>query len=243
MVHHELFDPLVHVAGEVVWEFRDGDVRWHDSPYRRSMGLEEVFATNSLDMWGSRLHADDAERVLSRLRTALHTVGVPWTDEYRLRRDDGEYAILEVRGYTLPSDDDHPSLTVGTVRDVTQERENERRLKDALTYADTLIQSIPGAVYHVTHDDLVMFRWNEWFAKVSGYTDEELAVLPAMRLFAEDEQGKVAERSPESSTTTSATARSPPTSSARTAPAGRTSGPAGVSSTTANSASSASRST
>jgi len=191
MSQHDLFDPLVHIAGEAVWEReRSGAMRWHDSPYRRTMGMEELFTAGSVEAWMERLHPDDAERVLRRQDEEWERPGRTWSDEYRLRRDDGTYAIIQIRGHNLPSTEGQPALTVGNVRDITTERETERRLQEAIDYADALFHSLPGALYHVG-EDMRMVRWNRTLGEVTGYSDEELDGMLASAFFADDEQDKV----------------------------------------------------
>ncbi|MCA1984393.1 putative bifunctional diguanylate cyclase/phosphodiesterase [Nocardioides nematodiphilus] len=193
MVNNELFDPLVLVAGESVWErYGDGRLVWHASPCRDTLGFDEMFAAGTLSAFIARLHPDDVTHVHARLDSEAAAPGVAWIDEYRLRRDDGIYVTLAIRGYTLPPGSD-PSgpLTVGTARDVTAERENERKLGAAVDYADALIDSIPGAFYHVDRESLLMLRWNSTFREITGYSDEELATMTAGEFFGADEQDQV----------------------------------------------------
>ena len=189
----ELFDPLVQVAGECVWErYADGHMVWHPSPYRDTLGFDAVFATASVAGLSERLHPDDAERVLARQRSDAERAGHMWEDAYRLRRDDGTYADLVVRGYSLPLDagPDAP-ITVGTARDVTNERQNESRLQEAVDYATALIDSIPGAVYHVNRRTRRLLRWNPTFREITGYSDTELASLSAHHFISPDDQATV----------------------------------------------------
>ena len=52
-------------------------------------------------------------------------------------------------------------LTVGTARDVSRDTDEElrERLESAVDYATALIDSIPGAFYHVDRESLLMLRW------------------------------------------------------------------------------------
>jgi len=193
MTHHALFDPLVLVAGESVWErYPDGRVIWHASPYRDTLGFDEMFAAGTVDEFLGRLHPEDAARVRRRHGTTTDGPGRVWADEYRVRRDDGRYVTLRFRGFTLPpSSDPGAPLSVGTARDVTADRENERKLSASVDYADALIDSIPGAFYHVDRESLLMLRWNTKFREITGYSDEELGTMTAGEFFGEDEREKV----------------------------------------------------
>jgi len=191
MSYHELFDPLVQVAGEAVWEReRSGVMRWHDSPYRRSLGMDEMFAAGSVEAWAERLHPEDAERVLRRQEAEWERPGQMWTDEYRLRRDNGEYAVIQIRGHTLPEVAGEEPLTVGNIRDISTQRYAEQSRQEALDYGDALFHSLPGALYHVD-ENLRMVRWNKTLGEITGYSDAELDQMHAARFFATDEHPKV----------------------------------------------------
>ncbi|WP_017933480.1 putative bifunctional diguanylate cyclase/phosphodiesterase [Nocardioides sp. Iso805N] len=191
MTDSELFEPLIQATGEAVWElYPSGELRWWESPYRASLGLDTMFAVGHLSALIERLHPGDADRVRARQRAGWETPGEVWTDEYRVRRDDGSYGVIVANGSVL-GDDGVSTRMVGTIRDVTAEREAERRMRLAVNYTDALFQSLPGALYHVG-PDLVMVRWNDAFGEITGYSDEELGQMPVTEFYAPEHRSKVA---------------------------------------------------
>jgi diguanylate cyclase (GGDEF)-like protein/PAS domain S-box-containing protein len=187
----ELFDPLIQATGEVVWDLSySGTMQWHNSPYTSTLGIAGLVETSSVDDWAERLHPDDAERTLESFLTASRQPGTIWSAEYRLRRDDGTYATVIDRASVLGDEHGVPVRMVGTIRDVTAEREAERQLQEAADYADALFQSLPGPAYHFGPDQL-MVRWNAAFSQVTGYPDEELALMRASDFFPPEERAMV----------------------------------------------------
>ena len=49
--------------------------------------------------WEDHIHADDRERVLSKLNAFTAGDQAIWTDEYRFLRRDGSYAFIIDRAY------------------------------------------------------------------------------------------------------------------------------------------------
>jgi PAS domain S-box-containing protein len=92
----------------------------------RLLGLESGAMPRTLTAWEARLHPEDRERVMTHLGTLRP--GERFVDEYRLRREDGSYVIVEDRACMLTDAGGAPCDLVGTVRDIT----TARQLHDAL---------------------------------------------------------------------------------------------------------------
>jgi diguanylate cyclase (GGDEF)-like protein/PAS domain S-box-containing protein len=191
MADRELFNPLIQATGEAVWSWSfDGHLEWHDSPYSSTLGITGLLGTTTVDAWSDRLHPEDAERVIRSLLGARKHPECLWSEEYRLRRDDGGYATVVGRGSVLRDASGEPARMVGTIRDVTAERDAQRQLKDAVDYTAALFQSLPGALYHVG-PDLRLVRWNPALGEITGYSDEELAQVHVTDLFTQEDLPRV----------------------------------------------------
>ena len=192
MSDSELFDPLIQATGEAVWKWAfDGQVEWHESPYTSTLGMTGLFRTTTVAAWSERVHPDDAERVMENLIRARQHPERVWSDQYRLRRDNGDYAWILGRGSVLTDASGAPVRMVGTIRDVTAERDAKRQLQDASDYTDALFESLPGALYHVG-SDLRLLRWNAALGEITGYSDDELAQMDAPEFFTPEDRPRVA---------------------------------------------------
>jgi len=192
MSESELFDPLIRATGEAVWIWSlDDRIAWHDSPYSSTLGITGLLGTSTTDAWLERLHPDDAERVTASLLRAPKQPERLWSEEYRLRRDDGGYAVVAGRGSVICDPEGVPIRMLGTLRDVTAEHDARRQLREAADYTSALFESLPGALYHVG-SDLRLVRWNAALTELTGYTDEELAGMNALDLFPPQDRPRVA---------------------------------------------------
>ncbi len=71
--------------------------------------------------WLQALHPEDRERAEEVLKQALETRR-PYKTEYRLRRHDGEYRVLAVRGAPVVEDDGAVHEWIGTAIDITEDK-------------------------------------------------------------------------------------------------------------------------
>lgn len=69
------------------------------------------------------------------------------------------------------------------VRDITERREKEAIAQKEKQFSDAMIESMPGIVYFYTEQGRFL-RWNQNFARVSGYSPEEIARMHPLDFFA-----------------------------------------------------------
>jgi PAS domain S-box-containing protein len=88
-------------------------------------GLPRTFAA-----WAARVHPEDGQRVLAGVDRLIREGGT-FTDEYRLRREDGSYVLVLDRGVVLHDAAGRAVHMIGVIRDVTQQREAERAVHES----------------------------------------------------------------------------------------------------------------
>jgi two-component system, NtrC family, sensor kinase len=164
--------------------------------------LMEIFkfggpGLNSED-WYGLVHADDREAYRSAIRNCFKGESVRMACEYRIRVRSGEYRWVEDHGLPIRDAAGRAIRLVGAVSDVTERKESERRLREALerqtataeilrvisssptdvqptfeaiaAAAKTLSDAALGAV--LTYDGRLMH-----FAAASGWAPDELAKI------------------------------------------------------------------
>jgi PAS domain S-box-containing protein len=106
-----------------IWDIdlRSRHVAWSSEVFAL-YGVVEGSVTPSFELWADLLHPDDRERVLERARR-FYASGGPYTDEFRIVRDNGSVRHVAAEAIAMLGDDGRPYRVVGTNRDVTVERE------------------------------------------------------------------------------------------------------------------------
>ncbi|WP_205513574.1 chemotaxis protein CheB [Longitalea arenae] len=108
------------------WDFTANKVWWSDA-FRKTFGYEETGMTRQ--DWMQHIHPDDRERVKSSIHTAIHENHHQWSQEYRFRKADGDYANVLDRGYILHNEFSVPYRMLGSMLDLTALRKAEQEIK------------------------------------------------------------------------------------------------------------------
>jgi hypothetical protein len=133
-----------------------------------------------LESWTSRLHPEDAERVLAAL-TAHSEQREPYDVEYRLRAKSGEYRWFRARGQATRNDAGQVIRLSGSLQDVT----DRKRAEEALRRHQQLLKDVVDnttAVIYVKYADgrylLTNRRFEQLFNlttdQIVGHTDHEI---------------------------------------------------------------------
>jgi signal transduction histidine kinase/CheY-like chemotaxis protein/PAS domain-containing protein len=72
-----------------------------------------------------RVHPEDAARVRGSIGRAMKSSDPVWREEYRFRRGDGSWAIVEDRGYFLRDASGHAYRLIGAMRDISDKNRLE----------------------------------------------------------------------------------------------------------------------
>ncbi|MFM9959390.1 MAG: PAS domain-containing protein [Phycisphaerales bacterium] len=137
----ERYRLVVRAATDIIWDWDivSDQVRWSDAAKGLPKGAHPSQGL-SIAEWIDHLHPDDRERIRAGFFGALDdTQRQQWSDEYRMARDDGSFAVFADHGFIVRDDTGKAVRMVGAMTDVTQARamtariqENEQRLRLAL---------------------------------------------------------------------------------------------------------------
>lgn len=123
------------IAGLGHWEtdFERNVTQWSDQAYL-IFGVTEqsVHGLEKTDFFGA-VHPDDRLRVEEALRFALAAPGNLYRVEHRILRPDGEERYILQQGEVTFGPDDRPTRMVGTLLDITDRRDLEKRLRRLAT--------------------------------------------------------------------------------------------------------------
>jgi len=108
--------------------------RWFDL-----LGYPAGDARLSAPAWADLLHPDDLDRNLAETAAVFAARETRATQEYRVRRYDGSFILLRDHAVITYDDDGQPQRMIGALRDITHERETERRLEEMAAMHRTLL--------------------------------------------------------------------------------------------------------
>ncbi|HET6798306.1 MAG TPA: PAS domain S-box protein [Gemmatimonadales bacterium] len=113
------------------WDLSSNAVSW-DPGTGPLLDYQRPELGDTADWWYDRLHPEDRERVVESLNGAIAQGESVWSEEYRFRRADGGYAVVQDRAYILHDETGAPTRVVSAMADLTEGRRSERRLSQVL---------------------------------------------------------------------------------------------------------------
>lgn len=113
------------------WDLKTGALWWNE-------GIQTMFGYDPEELepdgrsWTRRLHPDDRKAAIAHIESVVIDPALTrWDHEYRFRRKDGRYALVQDRGFVIRRDDGEALRMVGGMTDITEARSLESRLRDA----------------------------------------------------------------------------------------------------------------
>lgn len=122
----ERFMLVGRATNDIVWDWDVArDHVWRSEALQTVLGYSPEEAVPKDIWWAERLHPEDRERVDRGLFDVLSGEGSFWSDEYRIRRRDGSYAIVFERGFVMRDESGKAIRMIGSVMDITKRRRAE----------------------------------------------------------------------------------------------------------------------
>jgi diguanylate cyclase (GGDEF)-like protein/PAS domain S-box-containing protein len=126
----------------------------------------------SLEKLTEVLHLDDQELVEKRRHTALHE-NEPYDFEHRIVRSDGEVRIVHRQAEVIFDEEGEPLRMVGTVHDVTEQKEAEEALERLNHQNELILNSAGEGIYGLDLQGKTTFV-NQAATRLTGWDAEEL---------------------------------------------------------------------
>ena len=185
--NEERYRALVTATSQIVWTTNaQGEVSGDLPLWRKFTGQSE----EEIKGWGwaNALHRDDRQRTMDVWSNAVGKRSL-YETAYRLRRHDGEYRYVAVRGVPVLKPDGSVREWVGTCADITERHLAAEAVRRASAYNRSLLEASLDPLVTINPQGRIT-DVNNATEKVTGYSRNELIGTDFSSYFTEPERAR-----------------------------------------------------
>ncbi|MDZ7753142.1 MAG: PAS domain S-box protein [Gammaproteobacteria bacterium] len=173
----ERFRLLSNASHDVIWdlELATGTV-WRSEGMETNFGYAAGDLGPTKEVWLSRIHPEDRERVTAELTEVLEGRAAVYRAEFRFRRKDGSYALVFDRAEVVRDARGVPLRVVGGMSDITERRAMEEAHRAAEERFRRAMEEAPFPVIIHAEDGEVLALSRTW-TDISGYSREDIPTV------------------------------------------------------------------
>ena len=120
----ERFQLVSRATSDAVWDWDlVANLLWWSDGFCSLFGYTRAEISPAVSWWAERIHPDDRDRVYNSIHRAIEETDTTfWTEEYRYRRKDGAYAVVQDRGNIIRDASGRGIRMVGGMTDTTEHK-------------------------------------------------------------------------------------------------------------------------
>ena len=190
---NERFRVIAQATADVVWDWDlISDTIWWGDGMRTRFGYAYDDVPQIGESWVQHIHADDVDRVVSGIHAVIDGAGETWVDEYRFLRADGSAAQVSDRGFVIRDEKGAAIRMVGSMLDVTEQRELEAQLRQSQRLE--AVGQLTGGVAHDFNNLLTVILSNAELLETRLAGQEQLHILAEMTRMAAERGAELTSR-------------------------------------------------
>lgn len=131
-ISNERFLLIAQATNDVIWDWDlVGNTLWWNENFETLFGYDTADVEPGPEAWMNRIHLEDTDRVVDSIHAVIDGTEKSWTSEYRFLHRDGHALTIIDRGSVIRDESGRAIRMVGSMLDVTPQRELEARLRQA----------------------------------------------------------------------------------------------------------------
>jgi PAS domain S-box-containing protein len=143
----ERFRLAVLATFNAVWDWNlRTDALWWSENFQTLFGYRAEEIEPGIESWTNRIHPEDLDRVRAGIHAAIDSGRQYWSDQYRVRRKDGSYAVVDDRGYITRTANGVPVRMIGAMQDITERKRAEEALARTSGELNTVLDATADGI-------------------------------------------------------------------------------------------------
>ncbi|HAZ23509.1 MAG TPA: diguanylate cyclase, partial [Algoriphagus sp.] len=177
LLSNQRFELATKATSEIIWDWdMEKDYTYRSENFERLLGYSQEESFNNDKFWKSIIHPEDYNEVESNLKKALDSSAEKWSQEFRVKKSDGQYLFIVDKGLIIRNKKGKAIRMIGSTQDITARKKAETDLADQRQRLTNVIEGT-GAGTWEWNVQTGETQYNETWANIIGYTLEELAPL------------------------------------------------------------------
>ncbi len=182
------FNTVAKATNDIIWEaYIEQNIVWWNDNFFTKFGYARDDGFTGGEIWESKLHPNDFERVVASIRGAIaNKTKSVWTDEYRFRKSNGDYAHIYDRCTIIRNAEGNAVKVVGCMTDITDLVKTAEKLKATEDRYRIMVEEASDAIF-INDQQGCLLEVNNRACDMLRYSSEQLGSMTVADLFPEDE--------------------------------------------------------
>jgi PAS domain S-box-containing protein len=174
---NERFELIAQATNEAIWDhdFQRNET-WGNKTLYDLYGVESGTAKINFEMFVERIHPDERNKVLERMRGAIENTVTSLTEEFRFRTADGEYKNFYDRAYIKYDETGKPLKILGAMQDITERENAKKAILESEEKYRTLVEQASDGIFIADSEGRFLIVNSSGY-NLSQYSREELSKL------------------------------------------------------------------
>jgi PAS domain S-box-containing protein len=157
---------------------------WVSEQINRVTGYPASRFVEEKHFWSSRIHPDDSERVIKRLKIIYSAGSV--SNEYRWQCADGSYRWFINLAVLIKDEKGNPKEIIGTWRDISERKEAEKALQESKEELQTIYDGMVDGVLIAIIETRRFIHANSAICNMLGYSEAEFLSMSVADIHPKD---------------------------------------------------------
>jgi len=170
----ERFQRLSQATHDAIWDWNllTDEVWWNEGFYKL-FGYDKDLPVPDLYEWTKKIHPDDSNKVISRLKQIRKNTVDYWEDEFRYEINGNNYGTVLDRAYVLRDDTGKPIRVIGAIMDITERKKTEQQIAHNERRYRQIVETAQEGIWMIDENNNTTFI-NKKMCEIIEYLPEEI---------------------------------------------------------------------